>query len=58
MAILSRPNIWQHPDRNPMPGNNEEALFVVLIAISNIVSQGFMGSEENERLDIFLRGNC
>lgn len=39
-----------------MPGNNEVALFVVLIAISNIVEEGFMGSGENEGLDIFLRG--
>jgi hypothetical protein len=31
---------------------------VVLIAISNIVEKVFMGSEENEGLDIFPRGGC
>ena len=48
MTAFNIPNIWQYPDQTPVPGNNEVALFVVLIAISNIVEEGFMGLEENE----------
>lgn len=67
-SILCAPRIFLSrtredlPDRHLLIGRNAEQGFSsaknffsdVLVAISNVIEQGFIGSEENEDLDIFL----